>query len=110
MRGQPCGLVVKFRGLYFVSLGLLPRHGPTPLVGGHAVVGTQTQNRGILAQVLAQGESSSAQKKKKKRGVELTFIFVLHVEVNRHWLQPLVDHKGKTGSQWPLFSFTTTDY
>lgn len=34
-------------------------HRPTPLAGSHAVMATHIQNRGNLAQVLAQGEPSS---------------------------------------------------
>ena len=62
MTGQPSGLVVKFGVLCFNSPGSVPGHGPTPLVGGHAVAVTHIQNRGRLAQMLAQGESSSSKK------------------------------------------------
>ena len=48
--------------LHFGGLGLVPGLGPTPLVGGHALAATHIQNRGRPAQMLAQGESSSAQK------------------------------------------------
>ena len=37
-RDQPCGLVLKFGALHFGSPGLVPGRGPTPLIGGHAVV------------------------------------------------------------------------
>ena len=40
-----CVLVVKFGVLHFGSPGSVPGHGPTPLVGGHAVVVTHIQNR-----------------------------------------------------------------
>ena len=60
--GQPPGLVVKFGVLHFSGPDLVPRHRPTPLMGGHAVVVTHKQNRGRLAQMLAQGQSSSAKK------------------------------------------------
>ena len=46
--------------------GSVPGCGSTPLVSSRAVVATQIQNKGELAQVLAQGESSSAKKEKKK--------------------------------------------
>ena len=36
-------------------MGLVPGGRPTPLVGDHAVVVTHIQNRGRLAQILAQG-------------------------------------------------------
>ena len=35
--------------LCFGGQGSVPRHGATPHIGGHAVVETHTQNRGILA-------------------------------------------------------------
>ena len=57
-----CGLGVKFGALCFGSLGSISRCGTAPLISGHAVVATNIQNRGRLAQVLAQGESSSAKK------------------------------------------------
>ena len=43
--------------------GSIPRHEPTPLIGGHAVAATHIQNRANWQQMLAQGESSSAKKK-----------------------------------------------
>ena len=49
VRGQPHGLVLKFNVLHLGRPGLVPRHGPTPLVGSHAVVATHLQNRGRLA-------------------------------------------------------------
>ena len=60
--GQPRGLVVKFSVLCFGGPGSVPGHRYTPLIGGHAVAAThiQNKNRGRLAQMLAQGESSSA--------------------------------------------------
>ena len=41
-----------------------PGHGPTPLVSSHAVAVTHIQNGGRLAQMLAQGDSSSSKKRK----------------------------------------------
>ena len=61
--GQPSGLVVKFNVLHFGSPGSAPGHGPMLFVS-HAVVVTHIQNRIRLAQMLAQGQSSSAKKKK----------------------------------------------
>ena len=61
-RGQPRGLVVKFGALRFGGPGLVPGCGPTPLVGSRAVAVTHIQNRERLAQMLAQGESSSTKK------------------------------------------------
>ena len=63
--GQPCGLVVKFRVLHFGGPGSVPGHGPTSLLGSHAMVVTHIQNKGRLAQILAQGRSSSAKRKMK---------------------------------------------
>ena len=56
-------LVVKFGTPCFSDPGLIASHGPTPLISGHTVVATHIQNRGRLAQMSAQGESSSAKKK-----------------------------------------------
>ena len=66
--GQPHGLVVKFCALHFGHPGFVPGHRSTSLIGGHAVVETRIQNKGRLAQVLAQGKSSSAKKILKKQG------------------------------------------
>ena len=60
--GLPHGLVVKFGELHFSGPGSVPRYSSTPLVSGHAVPVTHIQNRGRLAQMLAQGKSSSAKK------------------------------------------------
>ena len=57
-------LRVKFSMLCFNSPGLTPGPRPTPLMGGHAVAATHIQNRGRLPQILAQGKSSSAKKRK----------------------------------------------
>ena len=64
-RGQPCG-PLKFGTLHFGSLGSVPWHGPAPLISGHAVAVTHIQNRGILVQVVAQGQSSSAKKRERE--------------------------------------------
>ena len=61
--GWPPGLVVKFGTLHFSSPGLVPEHGPTPFVDGHAVAGNHIQNRRRLAQRLAQGTFSSTKKR-----------------------------------------------
>ena len=63
-KGQPHGLVVEFCALCFGSTGLVPQRGCPPLVGSHAVAATYIQNRGRLAQTLAQGESFSSKKRK----------------------------------------------
>ena len=57
--------MVEFGALHFGSSGSVSRHGPTPLVNSHAVVATHIQNRGRVAQMLAQGKSSSVKKKKQ---------------------------------------------
>ena len=61
--GQPHGLVVKFGMLHFGSLGSVSRHGPTPLVGGHAVAMTHIQNRGRLATDVSSGRNFLSKKK-----------------------------------------------
>ena len=58
--------MVKFSALHFGGPGLVPGCGSIPLICGHAVAATHIRNRGRLAQILAQGESSSAKKKRKK--------------------------------------------
>ena len=63
--GQPHGLVVKFGALSFSGLGLVSGHRPAPLISSHAVAVTHIQNRGRLAQMSAQGKSSSAKNKQK---------------------------------------------
>ena len=51
---SPSGLLVKFGMLRFGDLGLVLRHGPTPLVSGH-VTGVHIQNRGRLATDVSSG-------------------------------------------------------
>ena len=51
-RGWSSGTVVEF-------IHSDPRHGPTHCSSSHAVAASHTQNRGRLAQMLAQGQSSS---------------------------------------------------
>ena len=58
--GWPPVLVVKFCTLHFGSPGFVLGCRSTSLVNGHAVAASHIQNRGRLAQTLAQGESSSA--------------------------------------------------
>ena len=69
--GQPSGLVVKLGVLCFGGPGVVPGCRNIPLVGGHAVVATHKQNRGRVAQMLAQGKSSSG----KKKGIFEPFLF-----------------------------------
>ena len=56
------GLVVKFGVLCLGGPGLVPGCRPPPLIGNHAVGKTHIRNRGRLAQVLAQSESSPEKK------------------------------------------------
>ena len=58
---QPCGLAVKLGACQFSGPGLVPWHGPIPLIGGQAVAVTHIQNRGTLAQMLAQGNLLQAE-------------------------------------------------
>ena len=60
--GLAYDLVVKFGALHFSSPGSVLGNRLAPLIGGYAVVATHTQNRGRLAQMLAQDESASAKK------------------------------------------------
>lgn len=67
--GRPRGVVVKFNHALFLWPGFTgsdPGCGPTT-VNGHVVVVTHMQNGEKLAQMLAQGESSSPKKTKKKK-------------------------------------------
>ena len=61
---QPHSLVVKFGTLCFGSPGSVPSCRPIPLISGHAVAATHIRNTGVWAQMLAQGESSSAKEEK----------------------------------------------
>ena len=54
--------MVKFDALHLSGPGLVPGRGP--LGDGHNEVMTHIRNRGRLAQMLAQGESSSNKKRK----------------------------------------------
>ena len=65
--GWPCGLVVKFSVLHLDAPDSVPGLGPTPLVGSRAVAVTHILNRGRLAQMLAQGEPSSAKNKQTNK-------------------------------------------
>ena len=63
-RDSPSGLVVKFGRLHFSCLDSVTGRRPTPLLSSQAVTATHIQNRERLAQMLAQGESSSSKKRK----------------------------------------------
>ena len=63
--GRPSVLVLKFSVLCFSGPGSDPGYGPPHRSSGHAVIVTHIQNRGRLAQMLAQGEYSSGAGKKK---------------------------------------------
>ena len=58
--------VLCFGGPSLAFMGLDPGCGPTPLIS-HAVEASHIQSRGILAQMLAQGESSSQKTTTKKQ-------------------------------------------
>ena len=65
LRASPGGLVVKFSGLHFGSPASIPGCRLTPLCQQPCCAGGPVlKNRGRLAWILAQGESSSAKKKK----------------------------------------------
>ena len=66
LKGQPHGIVVKASVLHFGSLGsqVWILGGDLHYLSSHAVAATHLQNRGRLAQVLAQSKSSSPKKKK----------------------------------------------
>ena len=59
--------MVKFGTLYFGGLSSVPLRGSIPLARGHAMAVTHIQNRGRLAQMLTQGESSLNEKKSKTK-------------------------------------------
>ena len=68
IQGQPHGLELKFSQLHFGSPGSVPGRGPTPLCWWPCCAGgPHTKNKGRLAQMLAQGEFSSAGKKKENK-------------------------------------------
>ena len=54
--------MVKFGVLCFGGPGLVPGCGPTPLISGNAVEMAHVQKEEDRQQMLAQGESSSANK------------------------------------------------
>ena len=62
-QSYPYCIVVKLGMLCFSGPDLIPRNRPIPLVSCHGVAATLIQNRGKLAQMLAQGQSSSSKKK-----------------------------------------------
>ena len=62
--GQPGGAVVEFMCSASAAQGSHPRHGPTHCLSSHAVAASHTQSGGRLAQMLAQGQSSSSKKRK----------------------------------------------
>ena len=68
-QGRPCGIVVKFGAFHFGGPGSWVQILGADLhhSSSYAVVSTHIQNSGRLAQMLAQGKSSSS-KKIKKRG------------------------------------------
>ena len=61
------------------TLGSVPGHGPTPVSGGHAVLETHIQNRGRLAQLLAQGEAFST---RENKGQTIT---IVGEDVEKFW-------------------------
>ena len=66
-RGQPGGVVVKFTCSTLAAWGSqvqIPGMDLYTHSSNHAVVASYIQNRGILAQTLAQGQSSSSNKRK----------------------------------------------
>ena len=65
LRDQPSGVVVKFLCPGFV--GSDPGCGPTHHSSSHAVAASLIQNRGRLAQMLAQGQFSSPKENKKQK-------------------------------------------
>ena len=66
MWGCPMAQRLSSAMLHFGGPGSVLRHGHILLIS-HVVAVTQIQNRGRLAQILAQGESYSGKKKKAKR-------------------------------------------
>ena len=65
-QGWPCGLMVKFCTHHCSGLGLVPGHGPTPLISGHAVVVTHIQKK-IGIDVSSGWIFLSKKKKEKER-------------------------------------------
>ena len=64
---SPDSLVVKFGTLCFGSPGSIPRHGPRPLISGHAVVAAHIQNRERLATDISSGWIFLSKKIKNKK-------------------------------------------
>ena len=67
MGAQPGGVVVKFMYSILAAHGLWVWMLSVDLHTGHAVVASHIQGRGRMAQMLAQGESSSPNKQTNKQ-------------------------------------------
>ena len=69
LQGWPSGIVVKFMHPASAAQGFAgsdPRCRPTHCSSSHALVASHTQNRGRLAQTLAQGQSSSPKQERER--------------------------------------------
>ena len=81
---------------------MVPGGGRTPLVGGHAVAATHIQDRGGLAQMLAQGKSSSSKKRK------LGNIYYLRVNLSQQNTNPAPPKKKTLRTFFPVFATADT--
>ena len=64
---SPGGLVVKFSMLHFGCPGSFLRHGPTPLISGHALMAAHVQNKGRLATDVSSGQIFLSKNNKNKQ-------------------------------------------
>ena len=70
IRASTNGLVVKFCALHFGGPGLVPRHGPTPLVCQWPCCGGSSHTKkGRLAVDVSSGQIFLSKKKKKKKKI-----------------------------------------
>ena len=76
-------------------MGLDPGHRPIPLIS-HAMAATHIQNRGRLAQMLAQGESSSA-----KKNIYMS-MYIRNYEMIVYKYRDGSNTKGKRKYEFPL--------
>ena len=72
-------------------MGLDPAHASTHRSSSHAVVASHIQNRGRLAQMLAQGHSFSPKKKKKL----MLYIFEIFMDQQMSFIILVLKHFKK---------------
>ena len=77
-RDRPSSLMVKFGALCFINLDSVPSQGPAPLVSTHAVARPTYKIEEHWQWMLAQGQSSSKQKKKGRLATDVSSGKIFH--------------------------------